>query len=142
MTVSPLRLGARTAVELLGRMAAADREVADLGERWLAVEVADERGRILGAVMVKIEPTGSDPHDAIHAIIAAGDGLASAEISLDWWPGHADGAPDPVTGPMPEPVAEGGAIRCGEPGCPGNIGRGLPPARHTCALGRDLYPNS
>jgi hypothetical protein len=39
---------------------------------------------------------------------------------------------------LPAPT---GVIRCGEPGCPGNLGRGKPPAEHTCRLGRDLYPN-
>ena len=108
----------------------------DEPDRTLAVYVTDEAGSILGIVRVAIEGTGDDGHDAIHAIIAASD--AVAERGLDWPEGYSHGHGPPE----PEPVAEGGAIRCGEPGCPGNAGRGLPPARHTCALGRDLYPNS
>jgi hypothetical protein len=42
--------------------------------------------------------------------------------------------------PADYPPAPPGAIRCGEPGCPGNLARGKPPAEHTCRLGRDLYP--
>ena len=31
-------------------------------------------------------------------------------------------------------------LACADPACPGSIGDGLPPAGHTCPLGRGLYP--
>jgi len=74
------------------------------------------------------------------------DGAASPDSARSWLRLLADRGPlveeraEPEAEPEVEPVADGGVIRCHDAGCPGSLGRGLPPADHSCAFGRGLYP--
>jgi hypothetical protein len=43
-------------------------------------------------------------------------------------------------GRLPQPAVK--AIRCQDQGCPGSLADGLPPALHSCPLGRGLYPTT
>lgn len=52
-----------------------------------------------------------------------------------------DGPKHGLTEAAPVPmITAPGAIRCGEPGCPGSEARGLAPSGHTCQLGKGLHP--
>ena len=136
-------------------------------DRPLAVLViTDERAdraSILASIRVRVETTGDDKHDALHAIMLVSGGLESGEVAFDDEPGkpndpnwhehddhiahsHRFGAMghthDPASGnviPDPPESPPPAVIRCGDPYCPGNAGRGLPPRDHSCALGKGLH---